>query len=126
MIINFLKKRIINTIKYSLSGLKATWKLEQAFKIEIIACLFGIYIIIFSSTTKIEKILLINSLFLILITELINTGLEKTINKISKEIHPISKIVKDIGSAAVFLSLIYAIIIWSIIFFKPIFYLFLK
>ena len=115
---NFLKKRIINTIKYSLSGLKATWKLEQAFKIEIIASLFGIYITIFSATTKIEKILLISSLLLILIIELINTGLEKTIDKISKEIHPISKIVKDIGSAAVFLSLINAIIIWSIIFLK--------
>ena len=113
---NFIKKRIFDPLKYSLAGLKATWNTEQAFRIEFwLSIVFGL-IIIFSKISITKKILLTNSIFLILIIELLNTGLEKTIDKISTEKHPISKIVKDVGSAGVFLSVVNFLITWMGVF----------
>lgn len=113
---NFIKKRFINTVKYSLAGLKAACKTEQSFKLELFLSLVGLIFIIFSQTSKIEKLFLINSILLVLLTELLNTAIEKTIDKISKEIHYTSKVIKDLSSAAVFITVINLIITWSIIF----------
>mgnify|MGYP003347228123 FL=1 len=66
---------------------------------------------------KIEKILLIGSAILVLIVELLNTGLEKTIDRISLERHELSKIVKDIGSGAVLVAMLNFLMVWGIIFF---------
>lgn len=112
----FINRRILNTIKYSLSGIKATWKTEQAFRIEIYLSIIGFLFIIFSQNiNNLEKSLLTSSIFLVLIVELINTGLEKTIDKISMQQHPISKIVKDAGSGAVFIAVINLLFTWGII-----------
>ena len=60
----------------------------------------------------IEKLFLYSSLFLVIICELVNTAIEMIIDRISDEIHPLSKIAKDIGSAVVLTSFVYLILVW--------------
>ncbi len=107
-------KRIIKAFAYSLQGLKYAW-LEAAFRTEIIITAIAVPIAFALARNKVELALLISSLLLVLIVELLNTGLELTINRISLEIHPLSKKVKDIASAAVLLTIINAIVIWSVV-----------
>ncbi|WP_250296445.1 diacylglycerol kinase [Wolbachia endosymbiont of Oedothorax gibbosus] len=65
--------------------------------------------------SNLERAVMISSLFLVLIVEIVNTAFETTIERISSEQHILSKKVKDLGSAAVFLSLINFLITWMII-----------
>jgi len=108
-------RRIINAIGYSIEGLKSAFKTEAAFRQEL--AIFAVFapIAFALDVTTVERVLLISSLFLILIVEIINTAFESTIERISTEWHHLSKITKDLGSAAVLLSLINAGVIWIII-----------
>ena len=115
-IVGLLQRRLIGAFKYSLEGLLAAWKSEEAIKVELALLPVLIFIAITFGTGKIETILLISSAVLVLIVELLNTGLEKTIDRISQERHELSKIVKDIGSAAVLAALINLMMVWIIIF----------
>lgn len=119
--IRFLKRRIVNTFLYSVDGIKAAWKMEEAFRIESILALPLLIFAMFLPVTNIEKALLIGSVLLVLITELLNAGLEKTIDRISTHKHPLSKMVKDMGSAAVLFALLNGMVIWSLIVVIPFF-----
>ena len=112
---------IYNALGYSLQGLKDTIKNEISFRLELIMSLILIPIAILLSISLILKILLISSVFLVLIVELINSAIESSINRISKEKHPLSGRAKDAGSAAVFVSIFNLIIVWSLILFDLIF-----
>lgn len=107
-------KRIIRAFGYSLEGIKATWG-EAAFRTEIMITAFALPFAFIITENAAERALLIGSLFLVLIVELLNTAVEVAINRISLEIHPLSKKAKDIASGAVLLSLINALIIWSVV-----------
>lgn len=108
-------KRIMNAFKYSFEGLKAVYKSEEAFRQDLLVCLILFPIIVFLTVSFIEKILLLSTLFAIVFAELINTAIEFIIDRISEEIHPLSKIAKDIGSSIVFISFLYMFMVWSII-----------
>lgn len=112
---NFLIRRVMKNSIYSFNGLIAALKSEEAFRIEVLLCLILLPLSFFLGQSPIEICLLVISLFIVLITELINTGLEKTIDRISKEKNELSGVVKDIGSAAVFISLLQAAVVWSVI-----------
>lgn len=111
-------KRIINALGYSCDGLKTAWKNEAAFRQEILACAILIPLTFFIPSTSVEKILMIGSLLLIVIVELINTGFENIIERISNDWHESSKKVKDLGSAAVLIAILNAVMIWGIILFN--------
>lgn len=115
-VLGLLQRRLLGAFKYSVDGLLAAWKSEEAIKVEL--TIFPILVVcaLYFGPGKIEKILLIGSATLVIIIELLNTGLEKTIDRISSERHELSKIVKDIGSAAVLLGLIQLIGVWLAIF----------
>lgn len=115
--INFFKRRFIQSTQYSLSGLRMVWRSEESFRAEVIACCFLIPLALGISTDAIDKILLISSLLFVLVVEILNTGLEKTIDRISTDSHPGSKMVKDMGSAAVLIALLQAILTWTLILF---------
>ncbi len=112
---NFLIRRVIKNSIYSLNGLISAFKSEEAFRIEIFLFLILLPLSFFLGQSSVEICLLIMSLFIVLITELVNTALEKTIDRISKEKNELSGVVKDIGSAAVFISILQACVIWSVI-----------
>ena len=90
-------RRICNAACYSFAGLKAAFQNEAAFRL---------------GEGAIEKALLISSVLLVLIIELVNSAIESAIDRIGSDIHELSGRAKDIGSAAVFLSLLNAALIW--------------
>jgi len=107
--------RIIKAFFYSMQGLYSAFKYEAAFRQELALCVFLIPFAIWLGESGLERAVLIGSLFLILITELLNTGIEAVVDRVSSEQHELSGRAKDTGSAAVFLSLINALIIWILI-----------
>lgn len=107
--------RLINAFGWSISGLKAAIKHEKAFQQELALCLLLGPIAIWLGKTDTEQALLIGSLFLILITEMLNSALEAIVDRIGQEHHQLAGRAKDMGSAAVFLALLNAAIIWTLI-----------
>lgn len=101
----------------SLAGLKAAFRYEWAFRLELAICVIAIPLGLYLGTTVVQKILLISSLFLILIVELINSAIETIIDRIGLDHHELSKQAKDIGSAAVFVAVFNAVFIWIMIIF---------
>jgi len=101
---------------YSMEGLKAI-STHPAFRMELIATAILLPLALLLAHSGVERALLVGSLFLVLIVELLNTGVEKAIDRISTDIHPLSKLAKDVGSAAVLLSLVNAAVIWFFILF---------
>nr|WP_222616093.1 diacylglycerol kinase [Vibrio metschnikovii] len=104
--------RLIDATSYSIKGLKAAWLYEAAFRQELLACVVLIMSTFFMSVSNIERILLISSLLLVLTVELINSAIEAVVDRIGDEWHELSGRAKDIGSAAVFISLLLAGFVW--------------
>ena len=98
---------------YSLAGLKAGWT-ETAFRQEAIASVALLPAAFWLGRTWVETALLAGTVILILIVELLNTGIETAIDRIGPEWHDLSKRAKDMGSAAVLLSLVLCAGTWSL------------
>ncbi|HEU0200154.1 MAG TPA: diacylglycerol kinase [Burkholderiaceae bacterium] len=101
-------QRVINAARYSIDGLRAAWRGEDAFRQEVLLALVMIPLAIALHVTLVEKIMLIGVVLLVLIVELLNTAVEAAIDRDSTEINPLGKQAKDLGSAAVMLSLVLA------------------
>ncbi len=99
----------------SWNGLIYAFKEESAFRQELGLSLVLIPLAIYLPVTPIEKILLIASVILVLIIELLNSSVEAAIDRISFEVHDLSKRAKDFGSAAVMLALLLCGLTWLII-----------
>ena len=106
-------RRLINALGYSRDGLGAAWKNEAAFREEVLLAAIAIPLAIVLGNTGIERALLIGAILLILIVEILNSGLEAVVDKASPEKHELAKRAKDMGSAAVLLSLVNAAVIWA-------------
>ncbi len=109
--------RLINAFGYSIEGFKAAFKNEDAFRQEIYLAIILIPLGFLVGETAIQKTLLISSILIVLIIELLNSGIEATVDRISIEYHDLAKRAKDIGSAAVFLAIINLLFTWIIILF---------
>lgn len=110
-------KRVINAFFYSLEGFGAAWKHEDAFRQESLLALVLIPLAFFLTDAGLERGLMIASILLVLIVELINSAIEATVDRISLENHVLAKRAKDIGSAAVLISLINVLTVWGLILF---------
>lgn len=113
--------RIIKATKYSFQGLKAAFKYEIAFKQECYVFIATLLIITLIEFSLYERILLIISIGFVMVIELINSAIEAVVDRISKEDHELSGRAKDLGSAAVFLSILIASLLWLIIFYSHFF-----
>ena len=111
-------RRLANAFTYSVAGTLAAFKHEDAFRQEVILSIVLIPLAIYLGQTAIEQTLMIASILLIIIVELLNSSLEATVDRISVKRHKLSKRAKDIGSAAVFFSLVNAAVIWFLILVK--------
>jgi diacylglycerol kinase (ATP) len=111
-------KRLANAFTYSVAGTLAAFKHEDAFRQEVILGTILIPLAIYLGQTAIEQALMIASILLIIIVELLNSSVEATVDRISVKRHKLSKRAKDIGSAAVFFSLVNAAVIWFLILVK--------
>ncbi|GAB3360754.1 MULTISPECIES: diacylglycerol kinase [Giesbergeria] len=104
--------RLWHATRYSLHGLRAGWA-EPAFRQEALAALVLLPASVWLGQSWTEMALLAGSVVLLMVVELLNTGIEAAIDRIGPEWHPLSKRAKDMGSAAVLLTLLLCIGIWT-------------
>lgn len=109
--------RIIKATRYSWEGLKAAWNHEAAFRQELLGAVVLVPLALFLGQNGIERALLISSMMGVVVTELLNSALEAVVDRVGPEIHPLSKRAKDLGSAAVFVSIAIAVTTWALILF---------
>lgn len=105
-------QRVWHAAGYSLAGLRAGWG-EKAFRQEAIAAAVLLPLAFWLARSWVEGALLAGTVMLVLIVELLNTGIESAIDRIGPQWHALSKRAKDMGSAAVFLSLVLAGGVWA-------------
>ena len=109
-------KRIVKAGGYSMQGLSATWKSEAAFRQECFLAILIIPVLFFFDLSSLQRILLVGSTTLVLITELLNSSIEALVDRVGLEYNELSGKAKDIGSAAVLLSLILWAYVWIEVF----------
>ena len=104
--------RMWHATGYSLAGLRAGWD-EAAFRLEACFAFVLLPLSFWIGRSWVEVALLAGSILLVMMIELLNTGIETAIDRVGLERHPLSKRAKDMGSAAVFLSLLLAGGVWG-------------
>ncbi|HET7674185.1 MAG TPA: diacylglycerol kinase [Gammaproteobacteria bacterium] len=109
--------QLVRATRHSLKGFRAAFAGEMAFRLDVLLFVVLTPVALWFGRTNVERALLVGSLFLVLITELLNSGIEKTIDRISYEHHQLSGLAKDFASAAVFCSLANLVAVWLIVFF---------
>jgi len=109
--------RIWNAFFYSLAGLSAAFRHEDAFRQEVILAAFLVPLAFFLTGGAVGRALMVGSVLLVLVVELVNSAIEATVDRVSLENHRLAKRAKDIGSAAVMLSLLNVIVTWSLLLF---------
>lgn len=108
-------RRIVNATRFSLAGLRTAWRSEAAFRQECLSCALLVPLAFWLGTTPTERALLIGSCLLVLIVELLNTAIEYTVDRIGTDPHTLAGRAKDVGSAAVLVSLLLAGFVWATI-----------
>ena len=108
-------RRLWNALFYSFDGLADAFRNESAFRQEVVLAAILIPTALWLPVAPVERALLIAAVLLVMIVELLNTGVEAAIDRISFEHHSLSKRAKDIGSAAVFVTLVLLAAVWSVI-----------
>jgi diacylglycerol kinase (ATP) len=110
-------RRVWNAFFYSMSGLKAAFVHEDAFRQEAILAALLIPTALFLPASGVGKALMIASVLLVIMVELLNSAVEAAVDRISLESHRLAKRAKDIGSAAVFISLVNVLAVWILVLF---------
>lgn len=108
-------KRILNATGYSISGFKAAYKNEAAFRQIVLINIILIPVSFFLDVSRSEHVLLIIVCLFAMIVELFNSAIEAVVDRVSLEKHKLSKNAKDMGSAAQFVALSIIAITWLII-----------
>jgi len=109
--------RVWNAFRYSLAGLSAAYRHEDAFRQETWLALILIPVALVLPTGGPGKALMIASVLLVLVVELLNSAIEAVVDRVSLERHRLAKRAKDIGSAAVLVSLINVAAVWGLVLF---------
>ncbi|WP_373862977.1 diacylglycerol kinase [Azohydromonas lata] len=104
--------RVMRATRYSMDGLRMAYLGEQAFRQEVWLAAVLLPLGLWLGRTWVETALLLGSVLLVLIVELLNSGIEAAIDRVSLELHDLSKRAKDLASAAVFLSLVLCAMVW--------------
>ncbi|MBS1207206.1 MAG: diacylglycerol kinase [Proteobacteria bacterium] len=104
--------RIIKAAGYSWKGVRAAWINEAAFRQELVAVVLAIIIACWLDIDTVTRVLLISSVSLVMIVEILNSAIEAVVDRIGSEFHELSGRAKDMGSAAVLMSILLALFIW--------------
>lgn len=108
-------RRLANATVFSVAGLRAAWTHEAAFRQECVATLVLTPFALWLGTTPVERALLIGTCVLVVIVELLNSALEAVVDRTGTDRHELAARAKDLGSAAVFMSLMLVIIVWLVV-----------
>ncbi len=109
--------RILNAMRYSIAGLGEAYRHENAFRQEVWLALALIPAALLLGNDGLSRALMIASVLIVLIVELLNSALEAAVDRISLEHHPLARRAKDMGSAAVLLSLVNVGVVWGCVLF---------
>jgi diacylglycerol kinase (ATP) len=107
--------RVWRAAGYSVRGLKAALRHEAAFRQELFLFVILAPLGLWLGRDGVERSLLVGSLALVLVVELLNSAVEVAVNRVGNEPHELSGRAKDLGSAAVFVSLLLAVVVWSLV-----------
>jgi len=107
--------RVRNAFFYSLAGFKAAFRLEDAFRQEVFLAVVMVPLALVLHHEGAGRALMIGSLILVLIVELLNSAIEAITDRVSLENHELAKCAKDMGSAAVLLSLLNVFLTWGLV-----------
>lgn len=110
-------RRLIRATVYSLQGLRAAFTNEAAFRLEVYLSVVLIPLGLWLGKSGLERALLAGCILLVMIVELINSGIEAVVDRFGGELHELSGRAKDVGSAAVLLSLVNAALVWTLVLF---------
>jgi len=108
-------RRIWNAMFYTLQGFTAAWRHEAAFRQEVLLCSILVPLSFLVGDSAVERVLLAGSCLLVLVTELLNSAIEAAIDRFGNDRHELSGRAKDLGSAAVFVSLCVVALTWTLI-----------
>lgn len=109
--------RVWNAFHYSMAGLAAAYRNEDAFRQEVWLAAVLLPLALWLPVSGVGKALMIASVLLVILVELVNSAVEAAVDRISFEQHHLAKRAKDIGSAAVFVALVNAVVVWGLVLF---------
>lgn len=109
--------RLLSAWRNSLTGFRHAIKSEAAVREELIGLIILVPVSILLPVTRVEHLLLVLVLLLVLLVEMVNTAIEATVDRISLDRHPLAGLAKDLGSAAVLLSILMMLLTWVVIVF---------
>ena len=113
--LNKPKYSLFGNTTYALKGLLDLVKTESSFRLELLVLFIAIPVIIFLDKTLIEKLFLFGSIMLILVVEALNGAIERVVDLVTTDYNELAGKAKDAGSAAVFLTISLAVVIWGVI-----------
>jgi len=108
-------KRLLNALNYSLAGLKEAHRNEDAFRQEVLLAIVLLPLAFWLDSAAIGRALMVGSVLLLLVVELLNSAIEATVDRISLDDHKLAKRAKDIGSAAVLITLVNMVVVWALV-----------
>lgn len=108
-------QRVINATRYSLEGLAAAARHEDAFRQELLLAAILLPLGLWLGNDGVERALLAGSVLMVLVVELLNSAVEATVDRVSLEDHRLAKRAKDLGSAAVMMSLVTVGAVWLLV-----------
>jgi diacylglycerol kinase (ATP) len=108
-------RRLMNAFGYSINGLRAAFRMEDAFRQELMLAALLIPVALLLPVAATGRALLLASVMLVLIVELLNSAIEAAVDRISLDKSELAKVAKDIGSAAVMLSLACMATVWAVV-----------
>ena len=107
--------RLVRACGATRKGLAAAWREEAAFRQELVMVVLAVPLALWLGRSGVERALLVAPLLMVLIVELLNSGIEAAIDRIGPERHELAGLAKDLGSAAVFLSLVACAVTWALV-----------
>lgn len=108
-------RRLFNALLYSLSGLRLAFRHESAFRQEVAMAAVLVPAACMLQVAPVERVLLIGSVLLVLVVELLNSSVEAAVDRIGFDTHRLSKRAKDLGSAAVLITLVVLALVWAVL-----------
>jgi len=108
-------KRLFSAFQFSRNGLYRAVKNEAAFRQEAILALVLLPLALVLGDNGLERAMLIASVLMVLIVELLNTGIEAVVDRIGNEYHDLAGYAKDAGSAAVLIGLVQLVVVWLLV-----------
>lgn len=107
--------QVLRALRWSMQGLAACWRHESSFRLEVVLLLLLAPLGLWLGNTGVERAMLISSLLAVLGAEVMNSAIEAAVDRFGPERHELIGRAKDMGSAAVFVFMMNALLVWVLL-----------